>query len=151
MMAESFSIQKTDEIVPKKYTKLSIVLFIVGIIFLLLNLIVVLGIYYLNLGHRWALLSMTEWMYAGVIVFSLLIICALIVFVQYRIYIKMYYPDVSSDISSVGLTFKGKKLVVYTHPKSAEGGVFSKTHILIDNTTILNLRIHMISKDEMWP
>ena len=48
------------------------------------------------------------------------------------------------------LYYKGKKLHAYTFPVDSKGGIFSKTHIKIDENNILNLRIQMIPPKELW-
>jgi hypothetical protein len=48
------------------------------------------------------------------------------------------------------LSYKGKRLHVYTYPPGVKGGIFSKTHIKIDGDTILNVRIQMIPPQELW-
>ena len=48
------------------------------------------------------------------------------------------------------LLIDGKKVYIFTFPKGAEGGVFSKTYIEIDKKNILRLRSLIVPPDELW-
>lgn len=129
----------------KRYITWSVLLFFAGVIILLWNVLVVIGVYNLNLGYRWAILSMSEWMYAGWIIFSLFIMIELVFFAQY--YKQLQNQMVPSSYDD--LTFKGKKLLVYTFPSEAHGGVFSKTHVQVDKDTIVNIRVQLIREEDV--
>jgi len=43
-----------------------------------------------------------------------------------------------------------KKIYAFTLPKAAEGGVFSKTYIEIDEHSTLRLRTLIIPPEEIW-
>jgi hypothetical protein len=48
------------------------------------------------------------------------------------------------------LYIQGKQVHNYTVPLDAKGGIFSKTFILIDEDSILNVRYQMIPSDDLW-
>jgi hypothetical protein len=70
-------------------------------------------------------------------------------------------PSFYSDDSSVHEMFepvefpevekrKGKQVHEFTYPVGSEGGVFSKTYVLIDNENIIRIRNQMIKKEDVW-
>jgi len=145
LLGEQHPLQKLR----KRYITGSIVLLILGILVFAWNLLVAFGVYYLNLGYRWAFLSIDEWMYVGWTVFIVFIFIEIIFFAHY--YAQAQKHKETPMVFQPQQMFKGRKLLVYTYPKGVSGGVFSKTHVKIDDETILNVRIQIIPERELWP
>lgn len=134
-----------EERIRKKYSRLSLVIFFIGIIVFLWAVIVFLGIYIWGFSFDWAYLNFENW---------ILVVCA-IIFVLMLIEI-IFYSRYSSlkrkkTIEEKPVEFiDGKKIQVFTFPKGVEGGIFSKTYIDIDGHNVLRLRTLMIPPGELW-
>ena len=133
----------------KRYISWTIALVVFGFLIFCWNLLVVVGVYNLNLGYRWAYLTMTEWMYVGWILFALFIFMEIAFFAHY--YSLAQKQRTQPTMFQPQMMFKGKKLLVYTHPVGVQGGIFTKTHVKINDDTILNIRIQIIPGKDLWP
>lgn len=129
----------------QRYKKISLVLFIIGFVYLLWLVIEIAAVSFLNLGFRWSLLSVEEWFYSGWIVFLGLIMIELILFAHYY-----KTRQTLSEAPVTPLFFKGHRLHVFTYPQSAQGGIFSKTHVKIDEDNIVNVRVQLADPEELW-
>ena len=122
-------------------------LFILCIILLIVLLsIILLGIYLFGYAHNWALFSLDAWIIATSLFCVIFILLELV-----------FYFDFSSKVAKrIELEkpkpefIDGKKVFIFTFPKEAEGGVFSKTYIEIDKKNILRLRSLIVPPDELW-
>jgi len=145
-MLEISELSKVENKLKAKYSTLSKVFLVIAVLFILWIVIVVLGIHLLGLGYNWALLTLDNWIY---------VLCALIgFFVVLEIIFYLHYKAVSKkrlEAEKPELEFyKGKRLHVYTHPKGAEGGIYSKTYIKIDENSVLRLRALMVPPQDLW-
>jgi preprotein translocase subunit YajC len=52
--------------------------------------------------------------------------------------------------NSIEENVDGKKVIAFTNPEDAQGGIFSKTYIKIDDTYVLRLRELMIPPEDLW-
>lgn len=118
--------------------KLSLIL---TIIFIIWVVIVTSGIYLLELEHTWAGLTLSAWLYLISIILGVLIILNLIVF---------FYPTFGKTAKKTPEIIEGKQVYEYTYPEGTEGGLFSKTYILIDENTVIRVRNLLVSADELW-
>jgi len=136
---------------PKKnqriYSKLSKVIFFTTLVFILWMIVVILGIYYLNWGYRWSGLNLFEWCIIGCVFFTLCIIIQLYILLKTKRYVQEYAPQ---PVEQSGLSFKGKQLYSYTYPSNAKGGFFSKTYILLDENTIIQIRTQILKPEQLW-
>lgn len=129
----------------KKYSRLSLVIFILGIIFILWAFIVFLGIYIWNYSNDWALISFENW----IIVVSAIIV--IFILIEIAFYSRFSSLKRRKTLDKKPAEFiNGKKVLIYTHPKGIEGGIFSKTYIEIDERNVLRLRTLMIPPGELW-
>lgn len=129
----------------KKYTRLSLVIFILGIIFILWAFVVFLGIYIWNYSNDWALISFENW----IIVVSVIII--ILVLIEIAIYFRFSSLKRRKTLAEKPVEIiNGKEVLIYTYPKGIEGGIFSKTYIDIDERNVLRLRTLMIPPGELW-
>jgi len=145
-MLEIEEISKVEDKLKARYSTLSKVFVAISILFIIWVFVVLLGIYLLGQGYNWALLSLDNWVY---------VLCALLgFFIVLEIIFYLHYNSVSKkrlDVEKPELEFtQGKRLYVYTHPKGAEGGIYSKTYIKIDENNVLRLRTLMIPPQEIW-
>lgn len=130
----------------EKYFLLSKLFILIIIILIILLSIVFLGVYLFGYGHNWALLSLDVW----VIVISVL--CVIFILLE----LFFYYNFSSLAAKRIELErpkpeiIDGKTVYVFTYPKEAEGGVFSKTYIEIDKKNILRIRSLIVPPDELW-
>ena len=116
-----------------------------SIVFLLWIIIVTAGIIINEMDPFWAYLSLENWTLLSII---LIIIFAIIEIIYY--YYIINYSDKIIEFEEVEPeTIHGKKVYVYTNPKNARGGVFSKTYIQINNDSVLRIRNQIIPPEEI--
>ena len=145
-MLEIEEISKVEDKLKARYSTLSKVFVAISVFFIIWLVVIVLEIYLLGQGYNWALLSLDSWIY---------VLCALIgFFIILEIIFYLHYNGVSKkrlEAEKPELEFtQGKRLYVYTHPKGAEGGIYSKTYIKIDENSVLRLRNLMVPSQELW-
>ncbi|MFH1101684.1 MAG: hypothetical protein V1726_06590 [Methanobacteriota archaeon] len=138
---KSYNLQKKTFIIWLK------LFFLIAIIYTIFIVIVILGIYYLNLGYRWMILSIDEWITSGIILLGILILFEIIFYV-----ISSKRTTPLQEISPVSTTplFQGKHLHIYTHPHHVKGGIFSRTYIQLDDNTVIQIRTQMIPAEQLW-
>jgi hypothetical protein len=145
-MLEIEELSKVEDKLKVRYSTLSKLFAVIAILFIIWVFVVLLGIYLLGQGYNWALLSLDNWIY---------VLCVLIgFFVVLEIIFYLHYNGVSKkrlEAEKPEPEFtQGKRLYVYTHPKGAEGGIYSKTYIKIDENNVLRLRALIIPPQELW-
>jgi len=135
-----------EDILKVRYLRVSKILLILAVIYSLWIIFLMMSVYFLGFGNKWALLTMDQWIISGIILLG--------VFVGLNvIFILHHYMVKRRRIESEKpkpLSFKGKKLHIYTLPTNSKGGIYSKTFVKIDGDNILNFRIQMISPYELW-
>jgi hypothetical protein len=129
-----------------RYSLLSKLFIIIAILFTIFIIIVFLGITFLGYGYNWAGLSLDGWIIVLCTIFVILIILELIFFIHFSS-ARTKRIDVEKPKTEF---INGKRVFVFTFPKGKEGGIFSKTYIEIDNTSVLRLRSLMIPPEELW-
>lgn len=116
-----------------------------SIVFILWIIIVASGIIINDMGSNWAYLTLENWVLLSVVI---IIFFALIEIIYYLY--TIYYSDKIIEFEEVEPeTIHGKKVYIYTNPKNAKGGVFSKTYIQINNESILKFRNQIIPPDKL--
>ena len=138
---------KTKQTPNKRYRKLPTLFFLITIMYTLWVVVVITGIYYLNMEYRWAYLTMDQWIIGGCIIIAFFLVIDFILFFKTSRYIK---PQTQPSTTSQPLIFKGKQLQVFTYPAYAKGGIFSRTYIPLDEDTILQIRTQMIPAEQLW-
>jgi hypothetical protein len=128
-----------------RYFNFLLIFITVSLLLLVWIIIVVAGIIIFEFDPKWALLSLDTWIYtAGVFILFF-------IFLELMLYFG--YNNGNNIIEEEKPNQKNiydKKLYVYTYPKEAKGGIFSKTYILINENSVLNLRCLMISPGKLW-
>lgn len=121
--------------------------FIFTILYTVWIVIVIMGIYFLGLGSKWAILTMEQWILSAIALISIAIGLEAVLLVHYTLTRKKHLtPKKQKQKEYV----QGKQVHSYTLPLDAKGGIFSKTYILIDEERVLNLRYQMIPPSELW-
>ena len=122
--------------------------FIITLIYILWVAVVVMGVYYLELGSKWAILTMEQWILSGIALVSIAIGLEIILLLQSLLSRtdRLEQPESKKQKEYV----QGKQLHSYTIPLDAKGGIFSKTYILIDEEKVLNIRYQMIPPKDLW-
>ena len=134
-----------EDILKVRYLRISKIMIILAVIYSLWITFLIVGVYFLGI-YKLAFLTMDQWIISGIILLG--------VFVGLNvIFILHHYMVKRKRIESEKpkpLSFKGKKLHIYTLPTNSKGGIYSKTFVKIDGDNILNFRIQMISPYELW-
>ena len=129
-----------------RYSRFSKLFLVLAILFIILTAIVFAGVIIFGQGHDWALLSLDGWMVTFSALIGFFIILEIIFYFHFssvrdkRIELEKPKPEYIDS----------KKIHVYTFPKDAEGGIFSKTYIELDDHSILRLRTLMIPPEDLW-
>ena len=130
----------------RRYSLLSKIFIIIGLLFTIFIIIVFLGIHSLGYGYNWALISLDQWIIALCALFGFFVILELLFFFHFS-FAKSKRADAEKPKQEF---LDGKRVFVFTFPKGKEGGIFSKTYIEIDNNRVLRLRSLMIPPEELW-
>jgi uncharacterized membrane protein len=120
--------------------------FAISIILVFWILIIAFGLF-VGMGYNWALFDIELWLFFVIFVLIILVfIDVLFLFILAR----KKGEELTSFEEADDECIQGKKVLVFTNPKNAEGGIFSKTYITIDNETVLKLRELMTPPEELW-
>ena len=128
------------------YPMLSKLFLITSILFIIWILFVAMGAFILEMGPNWALLNLENWITAWCVLTVIFIILEVVFYFQYTSKV-----DKKLELDKPGPEFlHDKRVYVYTYPIDSEGGIFSKTYISIDETSVLRLRGLMIPQQKLW-
>lgn len=142
----NFEMRRFEFKLQKRYTILSILFLLFGIILFLWVVMVYSGILFLDYDHNWAVLNLEEWVIAASIMIAIFIIIQLILYKRFSV---AQYKTKAADKPDHDF-IDDKRVINYTYPKGMEGGIFSKTYLNIDEKTILRLRTLMIPPEDLW-
>jgi hypothetical protein len=136
-----------EEILKRRYLKASKLLFLFAVLYSLWIALVIIGVYFLQLGPKWAILTLEQWILSAI--FLLAVVISLeIIFILHNTLIRK--KQVQAEQPQQPVYLQGKQVNSYTIPVGAKGGIFSKTLIIIDETRVLNLRYQMIPPICLW-
>jgi len=136
-----------EEKTKQKYLNISKILFLFAILYTLWIALLIIGAIYLELGPKWAALTIEQWTLTGIFLIAIIIGIESILLLHYSLLRrKQLQPE--QPLQPVYL--QGKQVYSYTVPDDAKGGIFSKTYIMIDDCRVLNLRYQMILPNELW-
>jgi hypothetical protein len=127
-----------------KATKL---FFLFIIIYTLWIVLIIIGVYFLQLENKWAILTVEQWILSAIALISIAIGFEIILLIYYTLSKKKQLQPIRQKEP---VFLQGRQLHNYTIPFNAKGGIFSKTYILIDEKRILNLRYQMIPPNDLW-
>lgn len=121
--------------------------FLITMIYSLWIVLLVMSVYFLQLEYKWAGLTIEQWILSAIILISLMLILYVLLLLHYMLLKnKHLHPEKQKESEYV----QGKRIYRYTIPVDAKGGIFSKTFILIDENTVLNLRYQLIPSNDLW-
>ncbi len=130
-----------------KLIRVSKYFFIITLIYSLWIVLLISGVYFLQLGNTWAVLTIEQWLLSAIVLICIFIVLEVILVSQYLLVKKEHFwPKKRTQKEYI----QGKRVYRYTIPPDAKGGIFSKTYILIDENRILNLRYQMITPNNLW-
>ena len=142
----NFEMRRFEFKLQKRYTILSILFLLLGIILFSWVVMVYSGILFLGYDHNWAVLNLEEWVIVASIMIAIFIIIQLILYKRFSV---AQYKTKAADKPDRDF-IDDKRVINYTYPKGMEGGIFSKTYLHIDDKTILRLRTLMIPPEDLW-
>jgi len=145
-MLEIEEISKVEDKLKTRYSMLSKIFLVIAVLFIIWVVIVILEIYLLGKEYNWALLSLDNWIYACCALLGFFVVLEIIFYLHYSAVKKKRLGAEKPEPEFC----QGKRLYVYTCPKGAEGGIYSKTYIKIDENSVLSLRALIISPQELW-
>jgi hypothetical protein len=130
----------------KTYLIISKIFALISFLFLLLVITIAIGTISLDMEPNWAALTFEYW----AIIWCVL--TGIFIFIDTFLYIKIRHKGeiIIEQKEEKEEILHGKKIVVYTHPENAEGGIFSKTYIPIDENSVLRLRELIVNAKELW-
>ncbi len=128
-----------------RYARLTKFFLIITFLLILLVVAVGLGIGMFELKPDWALVTLDAWMNIMALVIGIFVLLNIIIYLHYSLVRKKRLEEERPKPEFID----GKRLYIYTYPQSPNGGVFSKTHIEIDDHSILQIRALMISPGEV--
>ena len=135
-----------ETILKMRYIKISKILAIISLLYIIWIAFIIAGVYFFELGYRALIFSPEDWIYSCIILISLFILFE-IIFVFHFVMVKKRKVEAEKPKPEY---FKSKRIYIFTYPHDSKGGAFSKTYIHIDENNILNLRTLMISAGELW-
>lgn len=144
-MIEVEDLVEIEKKLSAKYSILSKIFFIITIFFIIWIVVVITGIIF-EFGPTWTLLTLDNWVYALSVLIGIFVILDLIFYLHF---ISLRNKRIEKE-KPVPEFHEGNRLYIYTHPKDAEGGIFSKTYIKIGENSILRIRTLMIPPSDLW-
>jgi hypothetical protein len=135
-----------EEKIERRYLRVSKFLFLFTVLYCLWIAVTIMGVYFLKLGNKWAAFTIEQWILSGILLISI-VIGLEVVFLLFVTLSKKrrLRPEPEKEIF-----IQGKKVLNYTIPMEAKGGIFSKTYVLIDDDSVLNIRYQMIPAQDLW-
>lgn len=137
---------RDEEKLKRRYLKALKVFLLLAIIYTLWIAVLIIGIYFLKLGSKFAILTIDQWIYSAIALLSIIIVLDIIFLLRYVASRKKQITQEKPQ----HVFLHGKQVHSYTLPVGAKGGIFSKTYIMIDETRVLNLRYQMIQPNILW-
>jgi len=131
----------------RRYLKASKLLFLITVLYSFWVALVIMGVYFLQLGIKWAVFTIEQWVLSAIILISVVIAIEIIFLLHNTLTTKKH---VQAGQPQLLVYLHGKQVHSYTIPSGAKGGIFSKTFIMIDETRVLNLRYQMILPNDLW-
>ena len=137
-----------DEKLKRRYLRISKLILLFAVIYLLWIAIVILGTFQLALGVSWTTFTVEQWVLSAIALFVVFIIIELLFFV--RLSMMTLKKKQKQEGTTTKQFIKGKRVHTFTLPLGAKGGIFSKTYIKINDSSVLNLRYQITAPHELW-
>jgi hypothetical protein len=113
--------------------------------------ILISGVSYLELDPDWAGISVSIWLVIISALFGLFIIIDILMYMSPTTFLKGEIQEFIATEPSSDEYLDGMRVYQYTYPKEKKGGLFSKTYIKVDDSTLIRVRNQMIPADDLWP
>jgi hypothetical protein len=136
-----------EEKLKRRYLKASKLLFMFTVLYSLWIALVIMSVYFLPLGNKWAVLTLEQWILSAILLLGV-VIGLEIIFILHNTLLRK--KQVQAEQPQQPVYLQGKQVNIYTIPAGAKGGIFSKTFIMIDEARVLNLRYQMIPPNDLW-
>jgi hypothetical protein len=137
---------RADVRLKKRYLILSKLILLIAIIYSLWIAFIIISVYFLGFGNRWAVITMDEWILSAVIILG--------VFLGFEIFFIFHHYMIRrrriEQEKPKPLLYHGKEVHNFSLPIGSEGGIFSKTYVRIDEEHIVNIRYQMVPPKELW-
>ncbi|HVQ00045.1 MAG TPA: hypothetical protein VMT57_00875 [Candidatus Thermoplasmatota archaeon] len=130
----------------QRYLRISKLIILFAVIYALWIAIVIIGTFQLALGVSWAGLTIEEWVLSAIVLFVVFIVIEILFLI--RLSLKKQ-REITNEVTPAQF-IKGKEVHTFTIPMGAKGGIFSKTYITIDESSVLNLRYQITPPHELW-
>ncbi len=124
--------------------------FLFAVLYCLWIVILIMGVYFLELGNKWAVLTMEQWILSAIALISIAIGLEVVLLLQYMLSRRKRLEPLKPKKQKQKEYIQGKQVHSYTIPLDSKGGIFSKTYVLIDEDRVLNLRYQMIPPNDLW-
>lgn len=129
-----------------RFSNLSLIFVFISFLFFACIITVAAGIFFFGFDSKWAALSLDVWIYLSCIFVLFFIILEIALYLTYNL-----SRNDSLELKKQKQEYiNNKRVLVYTCPKQAEGGIFSKTYIPVDQDIILRIRCLMVPPGELW-
>jgi hypothetical protein len=138
----------SEETRQKRYLRISKLILLFAVIYSLWIAIVIIGTFQLALGVSWAAFTLEQWILSAIALFVIFIIIEVVFFI--RLSLKKPRKRETKKVTTAAQFIKGKHVHTFTIPFDAKGGIFSKTYIIIDDRSVLNLRYQITPPNELW-
>jgi len=136
-----------EEKLQHRYLRISKFFFIIAVIYLLWIGLLLIGVFFLKLGNKWAIFNIEQWILSAIFLISVVIGLEIVFLLHYLMTKRRHLrPEKQKQPRYI----QGKEVVTYTIPAEAQGGIFSKTFIPIDKNRVLHLRYQMIPPKNLW-
>jgi uncharacterized membrane protein YcjF (UPF0283 family) len=132
----------------KRYLRISKLILLFAVIYSLWIAMVIIGTFQLALGVSWAAFTLEQWVLSAIVLFALFIIIE--IFFVIRLSLKRTQKRITRKVITPAQFIKGRQVHTFTLPFDAKGGIFSKTYIAIDDSSVLNLRYQITAPNELW-
>lgn len=139
-----------EESQKQRLLKVTKFFFVFTILYSLWIAILIMGVYFLELGNKWAILTMEQWILSAIALISIAIGLEVVLLVQYTLSRKKQREQLEPKKQKQREYVQGKQVHSYTIPLDAKGGIYSKTYVLIDDDRVLNIRYQMIPPNDLW-
>jgi len=137
-----------EESQKQRLLKVTKFFFLITVLYTLWIAVIIMGVYFLDLGNKWAILTMEQWILSAIALISIAIGLEVVLLIQYTLSSKKQLQPLEPKKQKEFI--QGKHVHRYTIPYDAKGGIFSKTFILIDEKRVLNIRYQMIPPNDLW-
>ncbi len=137
-----------EESQKQRLLKVTKFFFLFTVLYTLWIAVIIMGVYFLGFGNKWAILTMEQWVLSAIGLISIAIGLEVVLVIQYTLSRKKHLQPLEPKKQKEFI--QGKHVHSYTIPFDAKGGIFSKTFILIDEKRVLNIRYQMIPPNDLW-